>query len=334
MRDFGKSFSKNFVLKMFGLLVCLIFVCAAPHPAGAAMQQTDVDGSGIEICGIDGKTYTPNGFSEDIVILFFGRTGCPNTRNMIAQGKSLMNDYSMDKSLKLVLMDVDAEDAGMESFASANPELLVAHCEGGYSSLMFRLLSQTMEENISSVTLPATFVLRKDRRIVFASTGYDASGLADAVLSLSAEEPSKPSTEEPSKPSAEEPSKPSAGESSKPSAGGMSTQQGTTDSGSSSRKPNLKKPSLRSAKRKAGTKAVVKWKKVSGADGYELQMSTKSKKGFKRIAKLSAKKTAYTKKKLSKKKNYYFRLRAYKIVDGNYYYSDWSKVKKLSGSKK
>ena len=42
-----------------------------------------------------------------------------------------------------------------------------------------------------------------------------------------------------------------------------------------------KTPKLTSVKRKAGTKAVIRWKKAAGADGYEIQMSTSKNKGFK-----------------------------------------------------
>ena len=132
-----------------------------------------------------------------------------------------------------------------------------------------------------------------------------------------------------------------------PSNGGFSNVEGSSSNGGFSNKDDssvavsqkiqksleiqkkLKKPLFASVKRKSGTKAVAKWKKVAEAEGYELQISTRPKKGFKRIAKISAKKNSYVKKGLSKNKVYYFRVRAYKKVAGKYYYSAWSKVKKL-----
>lgn len=72
-----------------------------------------------------------------------------------------------------------------------------------------------------------------------------------------------------------------------------------------------------------GTKMILKWKKVSGASGYEIQMSTKAHTGYKTIKRSDASKTSYTKTKLSGKTKYYFRIRAYKKVTGRYVYSTW-----------
>lgn len=63
-----------------------------------------------------------------------------------------------------------------------------------------------------------------------------------------------------------------------------------------------------------GKKISLKWKKVSGACGYQVYVSTKSSSGFKKVKSLSSKKTKYTitkcgKKKLKKGKVYYVQLR-------------------------
>lgn len=63
-----------------------------------------------------------------------------------------------------------------------------------------------------------------------------------------------------------------------------------------------------------GKKISLKWKKVSGACGYQVYVSTKSSGGFKKVKSLSAKKSSYTikkcgKKKLKKGKVYYIQLR-------------------------
>ena len=60
----------------------------------------------------------------------------------------------------------------------------------------------------------------------------------------------------------------------------------------------------------AKKKATIKWKKVSGAKGYELQYST-NKKFKKAVKKVSSKKTTVTIKKLKSKKIYYARVAAY-----------------------
>ena len=63
-----------------------------------------------------------------------------------------------------------------------------------------------------------------------------------------------------------------------------------------------------------GKKIYLKWKKVSGASGYQVYVSTKSNGGFKKVKSLSSKKSSYTitkcgKKKLKKGKRYYIQLR-------------------------
>ena len=75
-------------------------------------------------------------------------------------------------------------------------------------------------------------------------------------------------------------------------------------------------------------KFTVKWKKVSGVTGYQIQYSLKKnmKKSKKKTVK-GAKKYKLTVKKLKAKKKYYVRIRAYKKYKGKTYYSKWSKVK-------
>ena len=82
---------------------------------------------------------------------------------------------------------------------------------------------------------------------------------------------------------------------------------------------------------KAGTKkATLSWKKVSGATGYEVYMSTKKASGYKKVATMKkASSVKYTAKKLKSKKTYYFKVRAYKTVSGKKVYSDFSTVKKV-----
>lgn len=78
-----------------------------------------------------------------------------------------------------------------------------------------------------------------------------------------------------------------------------------------------------------GTASLV-WKKNSKATGYEIYMSTKKSSGYKKIATVkNGKKVTYTKKKLKRKKTYYFKLKAYKTVSGTKYRSSFSAVKKV-----
>lgn len=71
---------------------------------------------------------------------------------------------------------------------------------------------------------------------------------------------------------------------------------------------------------------TVKWKVVgnkAAADGYVVARSTKKNAGFKKM--FTTKKLTYKNTKgLKKGTRYYYKVRAYKVVDGKTYYSDWS----------
>ena len=81
---------------------------------------------------------------------------------------------------------------------------------------------------------------------------------------------------------------------------------------------------------KAGKKsASVKWSKISGAAGYQLQYSTSKKFSKSKTVKISGTaKNKQTIKSLSSQKIYYVRVRAYKTVNGKTWYGAWSKSKK------
>ena len=90
------------------------------------------------------------------------------------------------------------------------------------------------------------------------------------------------------------------------------------------------KPSLTSVKNASGKKMVVKWKKVKGISGYELQYATSSnfKKGMVK-KNISSGKTSATYTKLKKGKTYYVRMRSYVKVDGKKVYGNWSAKKSV-----
>ena len=74
-------------------------------------------------------------------------------------------------------------------------------------------------------------------------------------------------------------------------------------------------------------KLNVKWKKVSGATGYEVMYATNNK--FTKNKKtVTVKKNKVTLKNLKSKKKYFVKVRAYKLANGRKYYGKWSKVVK------
>lgn len=89
-------------------------------------------------------------------------------------------------------------------------------------------------------------------------------------------------------------------------------------------------PKIKSVKNTSKKKMTVKWSKVTGADGYELQYSIKSNFKSKVVKKtISASKTSAAYSKLTKGKTYYVRMRSYVNVDGVKKYSSWSSKKSV-----
>ena len=118
----------------------------------------------------------------------------------------------------------------------------------------------------------------------------------------------------------------------------QTSSSGTANAGKKQSTPSktvkVKAPSkvkLTSAKNGKGKKLTVKWKKVTGAKGYQLQYALNKK--FKKKKSIQTKKTKYTIKKLKKKKTYYIRVRAYKMNGKKKVYGKWSTVKKVKVKK-
>lgn len=92
-------------------------------------------------------------------------------------------------------------------------------------------------------------------------------------------------------------------------------------------KPSVAKVKKVSAKKISKKKqSKVTWKKVTGASGYQVKWADNKK--FKKANKKFTKKNKITLKKLKKKK-YYVKVRAYKVVDGEKVYGKYSKTVKL-----
>ena len=91
-----------------------------------------------------------------------------------------------------------------------------------------------------------------------------------------------------------------------------------------------KKTTISSVK-SSGKRAVrVVWKKNAQAAGYQIQYSTSSSfKNAKSVTVKGASKTSATLKKLTQKKKYYVRIRAYQTSGGKKLYGAWSKTKKV-----
>ena len=95
----------------------------------------------------------------------------------------------------------------------------------------------------------------------------------------------------------------------------------------------VKVPRVKFSKLKVSGKCKVKvsWKKLTNISGYQIQYAPNKK--FKKAKRKTVKSTSVTIKKLKKKKTYFVRVRAYKLVDGKKVYGKWSAVKKVKVKK-
>ncbi|MBO4996717.1 MAG: leucine-rich repeat protein, partial [Lachnospira sp.] len=92
----------------------------------------------------------------------------------------------------------------------------------------------------------------------------------------------------------------------------------------------LKKPQIYKVKNKSGNKVILQYKKVTGAEKYQIQYSQN--KSFTKVKSLRVKGNKVTIKNLKRGKTYYFRVRAYKsttYMKSIKMYGKWSKKKKL-----
>lgn len=77
-------------------------------------------------------------------------------------------------------------------------------------------------------------------------------------------------------------------------------------------------------------RAKISWKRISGATGYEVYAATSQKGSYKRIAMiLKGTTVSYTNKSLRSGRTYYYKVRAYRTVNGKKVYSSYSKVKSV-----
>ncbi len=72
----------------------------------------------------------------------------------------------------------------------------------------------------------------------------------------------------------------------------------------------------------------IKWSKLNSAAGYEVYQSTSKNGKYKKIKTVTkSSTTSYTKKKLTSGKKYYYKVRAYKTINGKKVYGSYSSVK-------
>ena len=80
---------------------------------------------------------------------------------------------------------------------------------------------------------------------------------------------------------------------------------------------------LKSVKKASKKKITLTWKNVAGENGYEIARSTKKGKGYK-VVKTAKVNVKSTKIKTTRGKTFYYKVRAYKVVNGKKVYGQWS----------
>lgn len=98
-------------------------------------------------------------------------------------------------------------------------------------------------------------------------------------------------------------------------------------SGKTTFRIDLQKTTLSSAKSSRKGQLQATWKKTAGNAGYQIQYATNAK--FSGAKTKNTKATRYTFKGLKSKRKYYVRVRTYKKVGSNYWYSKWSNVRNV-----
>lgn len=90
------------------------------------------------------------------------------------------------------------------------------------------------------------------------------------------------------------------------------------------------KATIKTASSSKKKQAKITWKRVKGADGYQIQYAVKSNfKGKKTLTVKGTRASVKTIKKLKSKKTYFVRIRAYKTIDGKKVYTNYSAKKQV-----
>lgn len=87
-------------------------------------------------------------------------------------------------------------------------------------------------------------------------------------------------------------------------------------------------PTVKSVTASSG-KATLSWNNISGESGYQVYYSTSKNGTYKKMKSVSADTVKYTTSKLTAGKTYYFKVRAYKKVDGKTVYGSFSSIKNV-----
>lgn len=93
-------------------------------------------------------------------------------------------------------------------------------------------------------------------------------------------------------------------------------------------------PELASVRKKNEKSAIIRWKKISSSEGYQVARAEKAGGPYKRVAVIHDNKTVtYTDSTLAKDKTYYYKVRAYVRNPGAVTYSTYSKAMEMNSKR-
>lgn len=163
------------ILILFSVFMMLFSssTCASAETASAAFSQKQFTAK-IRILEYLESIYTPEDFSEDYVLLIFGRQVSRNTDYMILQAENLVKD---GYSVKPVVMLVDDQNDPYsdDDYKDMHPNAIISDTYPPNNSLGYDLLEKA---GISGYTqpLPFVFLMNKERTIIASGTGYENTG--------------------------------------------------------------------------------------------------------------------------------------------------------------
>ena len=95
--------------------------------------------------------------------------------------------------------------------------------------------------------------------------------------------------------------------------------------------PKLKTPTGLAISKKTYNNVLLKWDKVNGAKGYQIWRSIKKNGTYTKVG--TTTKLVFKNTGLSSGKTYYYKIKAYRFVNGKYKYSNYSSVKAVTTNK-
>ncbi|MCR5178318.1 MAG: Ig-like domain-containing protein [Lachnospiraceae bacterium] len=158
-----------------------ITVSKGEYSASCEINVTGTVTEGIindmKIQALNGKAYHVGDFSEPVKVLIFGRSSCYNTLSMIYKAAEIRDN---GKKLKLVIMDIDDEDSGLNSLAS--DKNAIASLNSPYNNqVMWSLIRAEKLVSGNSTSLPGCFVVGASGKLIYAHAGKDPDGLEKAL---------------------------------------------------------------------------------------------------------------------------------------------------------